>query len=327
MQIEKRKTRFQVGILLFAIIAFITLGVFMYKMPVHVCDWERMYNNPKSYLSSDTTTKKAEIAKEVFDAKFNKYLANIDELKFNLKFQAMFVIFAIMVIWKVKDEVTLPYLQLNVNVSFVYLIITGGLLLFWIIFGFLLNDLISDRMKLLELIKIRYSDSSKAAHSSLYSMLRDNFFIDLWFYVNKELQEKFHDRPDFVYNFMNSINNLLIYVLYAGFQGFTHFCMILFIIKKFNRHNNVLIYTIMAVTVVTILVFTHALFYWGGLHTNSVQKWILIWSIVFLSIAIIEMVLFNSHIRKPKTTKKHFKLFFDLQDYGLVHQVESSNNS
>lgn len=94
----------------------------------------------KTPYSDSAKKKRAKIAKEVFDAKFNKYLANIDDLKLNLKFQAMFVIFAIMVIWKVKNEVKLPYLDLNVNVSFVYLIITIGLLLFWIVFGFLLNE-------------------------------------------------------------------------------------------------------------------------------------------------------------------------------------------
>jgi len=241
---------------------------------------EALYQRCK--IVDDQTTQikqddRKEYANEVFNIIFERYKSSLKIFRTNLHLQGLLVLFAISVLLRKKKVVKIPFANVDVEISSFYLMLSFGLLLLWFWFGYLLIDVISSRMLLYKLIAVLEDGIPPNSGFSRRLILRDNFFFDLWFYLTEHLKYDFQVRP-LEANQSILLHRIVFYGLFAGFFGFTHFCMIYFIIKRYYERNKILFHGILGCLAVIALFGCHYCF----LYKNKIQVCVLLWCILFM---------------------------------------------
>lgn len=113
--------------------------------------------------------------KEVFDYQLRDYKAQLDGLDANVKLQALFIVFTVLLILRRSDSLNLFGNQLPLQ--WLHLFAPIVLLYLWLNFGFLLHDLILGRREGVDLL----TQFSPSTADHVKQAFRDGGFIDGWF--------------------------------------------------------------------------------------------------------------------------------------------------
>jgi len=126
--------------------------------------------------------------KEIFEFKLTDYKANVAKFEANLKLQAFLILISLLLVLRRSD--TIDVFNNKVPLHWLHVMLPLATLFVWLEFGFLLDDLIEGRIRLVAMMK-----SFGTAHSiHAQSLLHDAGFIDGWTmtFIDKEDAETGH---------------------------------------------------------------------------------------------------------------------------------------
>ena len=112
--------------------------------------------------------------KDLFDERLKQYRSNIDQFYSNLQFQALFTFLCLLLV--LSRSSSLQVFGNTVPLRWLHLLIPAVMLYLWLSFGFLLDDLIKDRISGAEMIDQLAPDNAELAKG----LLRDSRFVDGW---------------------------------------------------------------------------------------------------------------------------------------------------
>jgi hypothetical protein len=112
--------------------------------------------------------------KDIFDERLKQYRSNIDQFYSNLQLQALFTFLCLLLVLSRSNS--LQVFGNNVPLRWLHMFIPAVMLYLWLSFGFLLDDLIKDRINGAQMIEQLTPSNATLAKR----MLRDSRFIDGW---------------------------------------------------------------------------------------------------------------------------------------------------
>ena len=115
---------------------------------------------------------RAALWKELLD----KYQADLSRMEANLQLQAGLVVIGILIV--IGTSRTVPFLGVNIPVTWLHVLVPAAMLYAWLSFGFTLNNLIHERVRAYETSGPMVSPDSALNPAMLF---RDSGMIDGWF--------------------------------------------------------------------------------------------------------------------------------------------------
>lgn len=224
--------------------------------------------------------------KDVFDRRIKLYADDSAALASNLQIQGILIVFAVLMIYKPLQAVNIKALGLEIPAILLQCFIPAAILYTWLRFGYILHDMIENRLILWEIIPKVYP--SGLAGNSVFNaqrLLRDQFFLDEYFLA-------FHPaRAGFSEGNMGPFNRAIL-VCFGLFLGIGHGCMGATISNIFEEvpggrrwHIWLFMYTLL---ISLALFFSHCQFYFSGPHQNWLQ-FVILWSAVLFTLILPDM--------------------------------------
>lgn len=222
--------------------------------------------------------------KDMFNYQLNSYKANVDQLVGNMKLQALFIVFTVLLVLRRSDSLSLFGHQLPLQ--WLHLFTPIVMFYLWLSFGFLLDSLIHTRLWAIEVLT---ADSSLAMHYGKL-LFQDSGFVDGWFlgFVDSAKINP-GDYSGIDHNSRTSTLILLLLV-FGTLLSATHACMIGIVFIGCRRYlRNIFgrflpIYYVPPVVLVVLLVVSHFQFAYGGSNRNYLQLYIPVATIILLAI-------------------------------------------
>jgi hypothetical protein len=225
----------------------------------------------------------------------SKYLQSLmNELNLNFIAHSFLILTSFYVLWG-KEKLTIPFLNIPIKVIYMRIIVPLVLLYYWLRFGFLLDGVLDTRFSLMKIIILDelINNLDINHYYSNLNTLRDRGMIDGWFELFPYSCKAYQVADTFVpmTNFdigtegdiISYIPIYLIMFLYGVFYGIAH-AYALFVPSYGPRKGPWglgLLRTILPYGILVIILMSHGLFYFYGVHPNWLQVVIGIVAILF----------------------------------------------
>lgn len=225
-------------------------------------------------------TDRSALAKWLYKERLACYKDNVRKIDSNLLMQLVLIGFSLYILWQNPKQYGLKSLGINISGELMHFAVPAGLLFFWLGFGFLLSSAIDTRIALMKLIMFIESDGEKRVHDfySNLNALEAGGLLDAWFTVKYLYFTRYKEKWLFVY---------LIFIMYGLFFGLAHACTVAVLCAGRYRYRKIskmlrVGYAVIAYLFLFMIISSHALFYFGGVHKNPVQLAIAISAILFM---------------------------------------------
>lgn len=238
---------------------------------------EEIYEAPVSPIPTPSPTASPGVTlKEVFDYRLKDYKSKLDGLDANVKLQAVFVVFTVLLILRRSDSLNI--FGNHLPLQWLHLFVPLVLLYLWLNFGFLLHGLIEDRfqgVRLLEKVGSSTGDLGK-------TLFRDSGFVDGWFlsFVDRPSpQTGIGDYSGIDHNSRASTSGFLLLIL-GTLLSAAHACLlaIAFIgCRRYLRQSSrrfLLAYYALPLLPLALMIASHIQFAYGGSNRNFIQLYI-----------------------------------------------------
>jgi lysophospholipase L1-like esterase len=284
-------------LLLTAVILVVVLGFLQFKgYPESASQSVRSIEivpspTPNLIPSSSPSPTTGVTLKEVFDYQLKDYKSELDGFDANVKLQALFIVFTLLLILRRSDSLNIFGNQLPLQ--WLHLFAPIVLLYLWLNFGFLLHGLIQSRLLGVDILN-RLSPSTAYLGKSLF---RDSGFIDGWFlsFVDSKASG-IGDFSGIDRNSGPSTAGFLLLVL-GTLVSATHACLIAITFigcRRYLRQPSsrfLLVYYLLPLVPLALLVASHIQFAYGGSNRNYIQLYI-----AFMTIPLVAVLLWISII-------------------------------
>lgn len=220
---------------------------------------------------------------EIFKERFHSYRENLAALNDNMFYQLLFVVASIIVVRVRTDEFEEPILKQKVPLYWVHLVLPLCLGYLWLKFGFLLNEIIDDRIvlwKLADLVEGKPQGLAAVLKGgdltaywgrtvftySIRPTMADGAYIDGWFIAF---------RPDFNWATRSKSIVCFFLVCWGCFLGLGHGCMLGTIwnsARRFAKSRAACFWHAFYFWIcVSILGISHYAFFYGGQQPNWLE--------------------------------------------------------
>jgi lysophospholipase L1-like esterase len=229
--------------------------------------------------------------KDVFDYRFKDYKSKLDGLDANVKLQALFIVFTVLLILRRSDSLNLFGNQLPLQ--WLHFFVPIVVLYLWLNFGFLLHDLILSRIWGVNALKVL--NPSTAGLGNGKSLFRDSGFIDGWFlsFVDRRGGGDYSGvNPNFWAStaaFLTLILGTLISAAHACLIAITFIGCRRYLRQLSSRF--LLVYYALPLVPIVFLIASHIQFAYGGSNRNYIEVYI-----AFMTIPLVAILLWMSVI-------------------------------
>jgi lysophospholipase L1-like esterase len=238
--------------------------------------------------------------KEVFDYGLADYKAKLDQLDANIKLQALFIVFTVLLVLRRSDSLNLFGNQLPLQ--WLHLFVPVAMIYLWLNFGFMLDYLIHSRLWGVESLKVH--SPSMADYGKL--LFQDSGFVDGWFLSfidTKCINGKCINPGDYSgidHNSQTSTATLLVLVFgtllsaaHAGIIGMAFIGCRRYLRRLSRRF--FLLYYLLPLIPIALLIVSHLQFVYGGSNRNYIQLYI-----AFMTIPLVAILLWVSVVVDSK---------------------------
>jgi len=234
--------------------------------------------------------------KDMFDYQLNNYKANVDQLVANMKLQALFIVFTVLLVLRRSDSLSLFGNQLPLQ--WLHLFTPIVMIYLWLNFGFLLDSLIHTRLWAIEVLK---ADSSLATHYGKL-LFQDSGFVDGWFLSFVDSAGINPGDYSGIDHNSHTSTAILMLLVFGTLLSALHACMIAIVFIGCRRYLRDLssrflpIYYGPPLVLLVILVVSHFQFAYGGSNRNYMQLYIPAVTIIWLAILLWVSVLIDTKV-------------------------------
>jgi hypothetical protein len=271
-------------------IAFGSLAALIYLNLMPAKDAVQYYASVTQYSHpSDSLPGKdpLESLRTSFDKRLEQYKSNLAELRSNLFYQLLFMVVSVVVVISRIESFSIPVINQNVRADLVYLCLPICTLFLWARFGYLLNELIDQRVALWRIAEVLEPsiEAEKTRNPELwrkllytYSIrpqLHDGSYLNGWFIIFRETF-CFNVPKDFIE--LTVVKVLM--VCFGLYLGVGHGCALGVIWRGSARFSNgsrakKILYGSYLWGATGLLVLTHYAFHHSG-NRNWLHYWILL---------------------------------------------------
>ena len=248
--------------------------------------------DPPRYQGSAGTISSLELsATRRLELRLQRYERDLESLRTNIEIQALLIVICIALLASKSKDFKIPGMDVSVSRPWVHVIAPLALLYFWLGFGYLLDGLIENRLRLFVMMSAidgQLVDRTSAPNATLaqYSdpkqLLLDYGWIDAWFsnffpnYSAINLKE------------ITNTNKVFAAALFGIFFGTSHACIVATVLAGAyrNRSGAAARRTCMVVLFVSylVLVGSHLQFRFNGKNPNWIQLWVSVGFVLVLFI-------------------------------------------
>jgi lysophospholipase L1-like esterase len=229
--------------------------------------------------------------KEVFDYQLKDYKSKLDGLDANVKLQALFIMFTVLLILRRSDSLNLFGNQLPLQ--WLHLFVPLVILYLWLDFGFLLHGLIYSRIQGIKILET-LSPSTVNLGKLLF---RDSGFMDGWFlsFVDPS-PTGIGAYSGIDHNFGKPTAAFLV-IVFGTLISAAHACLIAIAFigcRRYLRQPSsqfLSLYYVLPLLPIVFLIFSHIQFAYGGSNRNYIQLYI-----AFMTIPLVAILLWRSVI-------------------------------
>ena len=260
-------------ILIAAIILLTFLGaVLFWGMPARPTDHVQAVQVPNSQQSGPDLT-------ALLDYQLKEYKANLAKLESNISLQALLIAVTVLLIIRRSDELHL--FDNSVPLSWLHFFVPVLLIYFWLNFGFILNELITGRIRGIELINALYGQTAQYQKA----IFHDAGFIDGWFltFVDTPAKQYTAHRPAF----SETAAVFLVFVV-GTFISAAHASILSTVSFGFRRYLRsgsqrwLYWYYLLPLIPLFFLLSSHLMFAYGGENRNWLQLYVAVITIPLL---------------------------------------------
>jgi lysophospholipase L1-like esterase len=244
--------------------------------------------------------------KDIFDERLKQYRINIDQLYSNLQLQALFTFLCLLLV--LSRSSSLQVFGNNVPLRWLHMFIPAVMLYLWLSFGFLLDDLIKDRINGAQMIEQLSPGNATLAKR----LLRDSRFVDGWIVTFVD-PPKPRGTTGPYYGAYSGINHnaeagtaLFLLSLLGTWVAAAHAATLAIVAVGARRYlrtsriNSVAPYYLLPLIPFAFFAVSHYQFAYGGPNRNSAQVFIAVVAVA-LYLALLWLSVTVDRIRAPST--------------------------
>lgn len=234
--------------------------------------------------------------KEAFDYQLKDYKSKLDRLDANIKLQALFVVFTVLLVLRRSDSLNLFGNQLPLQ--WLHLFVPAVMIYLWLSFGFLLDDLIYSRLWAVRALE----EFSRATSHHGKLLFQDSGFVDGWFLTFVDTKGlKIGDYSGIDQNSRASTATLLL-IIFGTLLSATHACIVSMALIGYRRYVRrlfrrfLLSYYLLPLIPIAILIVSHLQFAYGGSNRNFMQLYIASMTIPLCGILLLLSVIVDRRV-------------------------------